>query len=358
MSAILASRAGDAALARDMIGRAVASPADPVVDLNAIILLDALGDRPGALEAARRLLSAQPDIGAVLADGPPALVSAVTEVRGEVAANALAAGAPDRAFQIALWAEDEQLARELLATLESTGASDAPTWRSRVEGWFGDPAARAEVDSAAKRQPTSDRLTWAWRIAAHACDRAAADTWAQAILIQNGALPSFGRRHRPGASLRWASPPGALSAVRLAVRIPRPAVCRRDLAVFVGPTALRLGRPELARLFLYMSLPDGLDDTIHLFDGHPRPDRASRSTPQRRPACGHAPIARDRRDSGMRLVALPPEPGDEGQTHHRDLLDRVADPSAARIDDDRDPVDPHRPEWQAEQDESAERDPP
>jgi len=188
--ATLTSRAGDQTTAREALTRATSGEAvDPLVQLNAAILLAAAGDRVGAEAAARRLLHAQPDIESVLARGPQALSEIVAGLRAGMATEALDAGDHARAFLIALSGEDRDLADALVGRVGS--ARLAPDPRILVDAWFGSERARVDLESAALADPSPERLLWAWRVAAHACDSAAAERWSRALEIINGSRPTM-----------------------------------------------------------------------------------------------------------------------------------------------------------------------
>ena len=182
--AILASRQGDRTLELDAIARATGGPpVDPLVELNAMALLDAAGDRPGAEAAARRLLEVQPDIERVVRTGPPAMAAIVVAVRAEVATGRMAAGDANGAFLIALSGEDRELADGLLEKVATSDPGRARDWQSVVDAWFGDETARAALDASARAGPTTERLLWAWRFAGRACDEAGMSFWERAIEI-------------------------------------------------------------------------------------------------------------------------------------------------------------------------------
>jgi hypothetical protein len=182
--AILAARHGDQATVLDAITRARAGPpVDPVVELNAVALLDAAGDHAGAEAAARRLLEVQPDIERIVRTGPPAMAAVVAAVRAEVAARRMAASDPGGAFLIALSGEDRALADELLGRLSTSDVTGTRHWQAIVDAWFGDDAARSALDTSARQARTLDRALWAWRLAGRACDTAAMTFWERATLI-------------------------------------------------------------------------------------------------------------------------------------------------------------------------------
>jgi O-antigen ligase len=182
--AILAAQQGDRATELDAIGRATAGPpVDPIVELNAIALLDAAGDHAGAQAAAGRLLEIQPDIEPVIGTRSPRVAATIASVRSAVAHNALAAGDERTAFLIALSGEDRGLSQDLLGALTDGGVQGDMRWSTIVDAWFGDPAARKSVESAARSDPSVDGSTWAWRLAGHACDRTAMSFWERATKI-------------------------------------------------------------------------------------------------------------------------------------------------------------------------------
>ncbi len=188
--AILASRANDRVAELEAIARATSGPSDPFVELNAAILLDAAGDPAGAEAAAARLLRAQPDIEQVLPSDHPALSTIVARVRPTVARDRLAAGDAETAFVIALTGEDRLLADELVGTVTTGDPLAGATWARIVDAWFGDPSARAALDSASVATPTLSQLSWSWRVAVHACDPAATKRWERATAIAFGYLPT------------------------------------------------------------------------------------------------------------------------------------------------------------------------
>lgn len=182
--AILASRQGDRATELDAITRATAGPpVDPLVELNALALLDAAGDRPGAEAAARRLLGVQPDIEPILRSGRPSVAAIVAAVRPDVAAGRMADGDADSAFLVALSGEDRESADALLAQVATSDPARAHDWRSIVDAWFGDAAARAAFDASTRAHLTFGGSTWAWRLAGRACDAAGRSFWERAIEI-------------------------------------------------------------------------------------------------------------------------------------------------------------------------------
>ena len=182
--AILAAQQGDRATELDAIGRATAGPpVDPIVELNAIALLDAAGDQAGAEAAARRLLEVQPDIEPVIGARSPDVAATIAAVRSAVAHQALAAGDAQTAFLVALSGEDRALSQDLLGALGDHDVQPDPTWAAIVDGWFGDPAARKAVESSARSDPTVDGSMWAWRLAARACDRTRMSFWERATKI-------------------------------------------------------------------------------------------------------------------------------------------------------------------------------
>jgi O-antigen ligase len=182
--AILASRQGDTTTARDAIARATdGPPVDPLVELNAVALLAASGDQAGAKTAATRLLEVQPDIERIVRDGPPAMAAVVASARADATASRMAADDPDHALLIALSGEDRSLADALVAQVSTTDPGRADHWRQVIDAWFGDTAARATVDAAARAHPTGDGALWAWRLAGRACDGTAMTFWERAAEI-------------------------------------------------------------------------------------------------------------------------------------------------------------------------------
>jgi hypothetical protein len=188
--AILSSRSGDRATELDAISHASQGPVDPVVELNAVVLLDAIGDARGADAAAIRLLEAQPDIERVVDDGPAALSSIVAKVRGDAARARLAAGFMDEAMLIALTGEDRPLVDELLETISATDSANAIVRGTIVDAWFGDASAMAALEATSLASPTPALLTWSWRVAARACLPDAAERWEDAVQIVAGSIPS------------------------------------------------------------------------------------------------------------------------------------------------------------------------
>jgi hypothetical protein len=192
--ALLAARQGDRATELDAIGRALAGPpVDPIVELNAVALLDAAGDPAGAEAAARRLLMKQPDIEPVIGARAPAVAAKVAAVRSAVAHDAMAAGDARTAFLIALSGEDRALSQDLLSALPGNGQGDPP-WATIVDAWFGDPTAREAVDSAVRSEPTIDGYLWAWRLAGRACDKSAMTFWERATNVLFAFRPEAPRR--------------------------------------------------------------------------------------------------------------------------------------------------------------------
>ena len=182
--AILAAQQGDRATELDAIGRATAGPpVDPIVELNAISLLDAAGDKAGAEAAARRLLEIQPDIEPVIGTRSPDVAATIASVRSAVAHEAMAASDAPTAFLIALSGEDRALSQDLLGALTDHDVQPDPSWATIVDAWFGDPAARKTVESSARSDPNLDGAMWAWRLAGRACDRSAMSFWEKASKI-------------------------------------------------------------------------------------------------------------------------------------------------------------------------------
>ena len=180
---VLRARSGDAAGAREAFDRATAFPAlDPVVELNAALHYHTSGDSDDTTRALVRLLQVQPDIEPLLADTVPQLASPTAAARREAAIAALGWDV-NTAFLIALSGEDRDLATELLGRVAATDPASEASWRTIIAAWFGDDAARATHDSLTLAQPTLGPLDWSWRLAARACDDAAADRWARAIEI-------------------------------------------------------------------------------------------------------------------------------------------------------------------------------
>jgi O-antigen ligase len=193
--AILASRQGDRATELDAIGRATAGPpVDPIVELNAIALLDAAGDRAGAEAAARRLLEVQPDIEPVIRARSPDVAATIAAVRSAVAHERMSAGDPRTAFLIALYGEDRALSHDLLGEVAAQDSASDPNWVTIVDAWFGDPAARTAVDSSARTDPTFDASLWAWRLAGRDCDRAGMSFWERATTIQYSFRPTLPKK--------------------------------------------------------------------------------------------------------------------------------------------------------------------
>ena len=184
--AILLERDGDAAGAGDALRNATLhAPVDPVVELNAAVLYQAIGDTNSADEAVLRLLAAQPDIEPILKDGPPSLATAAANLRARAASDLVAREDLQSAFLVALSGEDHDLAVQLLATLAPQSPS-AQQWSTVVDAWFGDPAARAMLDERSMATHDASSLEWSWRVAGHACDAAAAEKWQQASEIGAG----------------------------------------------------------------------------------------------------------------------------------------------------------------------------
>jgi hypothetical protein len=182
--AILAAQQGDRATALDAIGRAAGGPpVDPIVELNAIALLDAAGDQAGAEAAARRLLEIRPDIEPVIGARSPDVAGTIAAVRSSVAHEVLAAGDAQTAFLIALSGDDRGLSQDLLGSLSDHDAQHDPSWATIVDAWFGDPAARKAVEASARSDPTVDGSMWAWRLAGRACDRTSMSFWERATKI-------------------------------------------------------------------------------------------------------------------------------------------------------------------------------
>ena len=191
MLALLDTRIGDRAGARDALDHATAHPPfDPVVELNAAMLYMADHDSAKASGAIRRLLVAQPDIEPLLATAQSTLADVVEGSRSAAATDSLAAGDPDSALAIALYGSDRSLANSVLDRV-AVGDPNSAHWRTTVvAAWFGDLAARASLDAEAAVHPSVDRLVWAWRVAAHACDEAASNWWERAVEIAAGYQPS------------------------------------------------------------------------------------------------------------------------------------------------------------------------
>jgi hypothetical protein len=187
--AILASRTGDRATELEAIAQATSGVADPIVELNAAIRLDAAGDPAGAEAAAARLLQAQPDFELALSSDHQGLSAILTRVRPSVARARYAAGDADSAFVIALSGDDRALADELVAMVTTRDSAAAGTWASIVDAWFGDPSAREARDGTSMASPTLANLSWSWRLAVHACDLEATRRWERSIAIGLGYLP-------------------------------------------------------------------------------------------------------------------------------------------------------------------------
>ena len=187
--AILGARSGDRGGELEAINEAMLGPIDPVVRLNAAILLSDAGDTQGTLDASLDLLETQPDIEPILGSGPPALASTIATVRPDAARNRLADGDTESAFLIALSGEDRSLADELLTEIARTNP-EAGTWSLVVGAWFGDGSALDELDSIASVTPTRTRLGWLWRLAVHACDTEATNKWEEAVELGYGYQPT------------------------------------------------------------------------------------------------------------------------------------------------------------------------
>jgi hypothetical protein len=195
--AILASRQGDRTTELGAIRRAMAGPPiDPIVELNAIPLLDAAGDHAGALTAARQLLQVQPDIEGIIRDSTAGVAAPVADVRAEVAQQRLAAGDPAAAFLIALSGEDRGLSQDLLAKITSSDPESATSWAPVVDAWFGDPKARDTINAKARSQPTLERAMWAWRIAGRSCDGRGMSFWERAMKIRFAVIATTPKRLR------------------------------------------------------------------------------------------------------------------------------------------------------------------
>ncbi len=181
--AILSARSGDSVTELEAIGHATAGPVDAFVELNAVILLDAAGDTPGAEASARRLLAIQPDIEQVLANGPRTLSALVARARPDVARDRLSAGDSGSAFVMALAGDDRPLADELLGIVATTDPTAMGSWTSIVNAWFGDTFARATFDAKSLQSPSLPNLLWSWLLAGRACDVAATELWEKAAMI-------------------------------------------------------------------------------------------------------------------------------------------------------------------------------
>jgi len=180
---VLQARSGDGAGARAAFDRATAFPAlDPVVELNAALHYQGIGATDDTKRALVRLLQVQPDIEPLLADTVPQLAAPTAAARRDAAIAALGWDV-NTAFLIALSGEDRDLATDLLGRVTATDPASEGSWRTIIAAWFGDGAARATHDSLTLAQPTLGPLDWSWRLAARACDDAAADRWARAIEI-------------------------------------------------------------------------------------------------------------------------------------------------------------------------------
>ena len=179
---VLLARSGDLVGARDAMDHAVASTVlDPIVELNAALFYDKIGADAEAKAAVSRLLQARNDIEPMLAISLPRLDAIAATVRGEAAAELMATGDVSPAFVVALSGEDMDLAKVLQEQVAAQDAVAGAYWRTMTDAWFGDPSARATIDSQALAHPIGISLEWAWRLAVRACDPAAADRWEPAI---------------------------------------------------------------------------------------------------------------------------------------------------------------------------------
>jgi hypothetical protein len=190
--AVLKGHNGDAVDARDAIAQATdRMPLDPLVELNAAILHASTGAEGGAVDDMKRLLALQPDIQPILVDRLPALGPIVARAKSQIVADLMEKGDLETAIRIALSAEDRELADALVAGIgEGQDVAAASYWKAVVQAWFGDKTARTALDATATARPTASNLTWAWRIASHACDRAGTEHWERAAEIGAGLRPS------------------------------------------------------------------------------------------------------------------------------------------------------------------------
>jgi O-antigen ligase len=190
--AVLMERNGDAANAREAVAHATDRlPLDPLVELNAAILHASAGAEQEAIDDIRQLLTLQPDIEPILVEGLPVLEPIIARAKSQVVADLMAQGNFEAAIRIALAGEDRELAEELVAGVaEGQDVVAATYWKAVVQAWFGDKAARTALDVAATARPTAYNLSWAWRLASHACDRAGTEHWERAAEIGAGLRPS------------------------------------------------------------------------------------------------------------------------------------------------------------------------
>jgi hypothetical protein len=187
--AILSSRAGapdPAALAA-----AIRGPSDPIVELNAAALFFGAGDAEAGDAAVLRLFQVQADVEPILQDAPDAVRDAAATLRSRAADDRVSEGDPQTALLIALSGDDRGLAASLIADVAQTDPASA-AWLTRIaDAWYGDDAARSAFESDAARSPNRQDFVWLWRLAIHACDRAATDRWEHAIFVGYGYLPSL-----------------------------------------------------------------------------------------------------------------------------------------------------------------------
>jgi O-antigen ligase len=202
--ALLMDRNGDNAGAQHALKNATSGPPlDPVVELNAAIAHLSAGALDDAQDSTRRLLTLQPDIEPILSKGPPEFQLIVGNARSEAAADLMALGMIDSrpdslavgkinsAVLIALSSEDREMARSLVRDLAVAGHSSlSASLTTVVEAWFGDRAAQSAHDAATTVSPTGPNLVWAWRLAAHACDRSKTDYWQRAAEIGAALRPT------------------------------------------------------------------------------------------------------------------------------------------------------------------------